>query len=64
MKVNGQEIPLTEALTLQAFLERQGYDIKKVAVERNGSISPKNSFHQALLQPEDVLEIVSFVGGG
>ncbi|MEF2734888.1 MAG: sulfur carrier protein ThiS [Blautia sp.] len=35
-----------------------------MAVERNGEIIPKSKYEETLLSDGDVLEIVSFVGGG
>ena len=45
-------------------LEENGYQIARVAIERNGSILPKASFAETMLEDGDTLEIVSFVGGG
>lgn len=35
-----------------------------IAVECNGSIVPKTSYEEKLLEDGDSLEVVSFVGGG
>ena len=35
-----------------------------VAVEYNGSIVPKNQYEEKILTDGDVIEVVSFVGGG
>ena len=48
----------------KAYLEENGYQIARVAMERNGSILPKASFAETMLEDGDTLEIVSFVGGG
>lgn len=64
MKVNGEQKPLTAPDSLQAFLQAQGYDPMRVAVERNGEIVPRAAFADTMLQEEDTLEIVAFVGGG
>ena len=37
---------------------------KRVAVERNGQIVPKAQYDGIVLEDDDVVEIVSFVGGG
>ena len=64
MRVNGAEVKLDRACTLQAFLEREGYAIDRVAVEKNGEIIPKALYETEPLTENDSLEIVSFVGGG
>ena len=64
MIVNGVEKPLPRPMTAQEYLEENGYQIARVAMERNGSILPKSSFAETLLEDVDTLEIVSFVGGG
>jgi sulfur carrier protein len=64
MKVNGISQNLSERVTLRCFLERNGYDCTRVAVERNGEIVPRGSFGDILLDDSDTIEIVRFVGGG
>lgn len=36
----------------------------KIAVERNREIVPKSGYATVLLQDGDVLEIITFIGGG
>lgn len=50
--------------TLADYLAQTNYDPTKIAVERNGDIVPKAQYGQTLLAAGDVVEIVSFVGGG
>lgn len=64
MRVNGTERQLPEPMTLEAFLLAENYRKDRVAVERNGSIVPRAAYPDTWLEQEDVLEIVSFVGGG
>ncbi|MBM7869775.1 sulfur carrier protein [Clostridium pascui] len=64
MRVNGTDISLNEAQSLFDFLEEQNYDITKIAVERNGEIVPKSAYKIVMLDDEDTLEVVRFVGGG
>ena len=40
------------------------YDPKRIAVERNGEIVFKSQYDDVVLQDEDSIEVVSFVGGG
>ena len=64
MRVNGKEVELKERLTLDKFLESNGYALTKVAVELNGKIVPRKEYTATILEDTDVLEIVCFVGGG
>ena len=64
MRVNGAEVSLDGVCTLKAFLEREGYVIDRIAVEKNGEIIPKALYETEPLTESDRLEIVSFVGGG
>lgn len=64
MKVNGKEIDLRSDMTLKDFLISEGYDISRVAVELNGTVSPRRTYGDVVLKDNDSMEIVSFVGGG
>ncbi len=64
MRVNGKQVELKERLTLEKFLESNGYALSKVAVELNGKIVPRKEYAVTILQDTDALEIVCFVGGG
>lgn len=63
VKINGTDAA-AGGKTLLAYLETTDYDPKRIAVERNGEIVPKAQYGQTVLQDGDVLEVVSFVGGG
>jgi sulfur carrier protein len=64
MRVNGKQVELKERLTLEKFLESNGYALTKVAVELNGKIVPRKEYAATILQDTGALEIVCFVGGG
>ncbi len=64
MKANGKEIEVREGTTLHEFLVSSGYDTSRVAVELNGSVSPRRTYKNVVLNDTDSMEIVSFVGGG
>nr|WP_302487510.1 sulfur carrier protein ThiS [uncultured Ruminococcus sp.] len=46
------------------FLKEQGYNIHRIAVERNEKIEAKESYADIQLDDGDVIEVVSFMGGG
>lgn len=64
MKINGVTVIVPQGVTLLAYLQQQGYQLERIAVELNGDIVPRVQYASILLQDTDVLEIVSFVGGG
>lgn len=63
MKVNGKELSAKE-MTVSIMLEEQGFRAERVAVELNGEICPKSQYDKVILKDDDVIEVVSFVGGG
>ena len=64
MKWNGKQIALETSVTVLEFLQQQGYNAQRVAVERNGEIVRRADFEKELLRDEDTVEVVTFVGGG
>ena len=62
--VNGEELELPEGLTVAALLDRLGVRRERVAVERNGAVVKRARHDDEPVAAGDVLEIVSFVGGG
>ena len=63
VKVNGTELDIA-GKTIEQYLATTNYDIKRIAVERDGDIVPKAQYDETVLRDGDSLEIVSFVGGG
>lgn len=45
-------------------LREDGYDSRSVAVEYNGRILSKSEYASTVLQENDAMEIVCFMGGG
>lgn len=63
IKINGKELDIV-GKTLADCLAAANYDPKRIAVERNGEIVPRNQYSKTVLADGDSIEIVSFVGGG
>ena len=63
MKINGKIITATYKNT-EELLTDNGYKTKYVAVECNGNIIPKNIYSEYVPGADDVIEVVTFVGGG
>ena len=63
VKVNGEERDIA-GKTIAEYLATTNYDMKRIAIERNGDIVPKAAYAETVLADGDSVEIVSFVGGG
>ncbi len=63
VKINGTACDAA-GKTLSEYLAETNYDPKRIAVERNGEIVFKSQYSETVLQDGDVIEVVSFVGGG
>lgn len=64
MIVNGKDMICEPETTLRNMLEKLEIDEDKVVVEINYEIVSKKSYKDLILNKEDEIEIVSFVGGG
>jgi len=63
IQVNGDTREVA-ARTVLALVEELGFDVRKVAVERNLTIVPKSLHAETALEEGDRIELVQFVGGG
>lgn len=64
LRVNGQDREVPEGETLAHLLNSLELPSRRVAVERNGDIVPRDRFEGTVLAARDSIEIVQFVGGG
>ena len=63
IQVNGDTREVA-ARTVLALVEELGFDVRKVAVERNLAIVPRSLHATTVLEEGDRIELVQFVGGG
>lgn len=63
VKINGVNLDIAEK-TISEYLAATDYNPRRIAVERNGDIVPKAKYDEVVLEDGDVIEVVSFVGGG
>ena len=63
VKINGENLDIA-GKTIAEYLQTTDYDPKRIAVERNEDIVPKSQYAETVLSDGDIVEIVSFVGGG
>ncbi|HNX93231.1 MAG TPA: sulfur carrier protein ThiS [Syntrophomonas sp.] len=65
IRINGKEEMISEKkTTLQELIINRGLKPAQVVVEVNLQIISRDQWTQVILQEEDRIEIVSFVGGG
>lgn len=62
--VNGAAADCPADLSVEQLLEYLNLPAGRVAVERNREIVSRGARESVLVQPGDVFEIVTFVGGG
>lgn len=63
LTVNGEELSFTGG-TLESLLLHIGIDQRAVVAEVNGEIILRDHFSTREVHEGDVIELVSFVGGG
>ncbi len=64
MKVNGVQKECPANFTIAELLAQEGFAKEGVAVELNMGIVAKEAYGTTVLKEEDVVEVVSFMGGG
>ena len=62
--LNGEERECGEGMTLADLVAELGLGKRRIAVEVNRDIIPRDEYTTCRLQPGDTIEIVHFVGGG
>lgn len=61
--INGNSVDAA-GMTITEYLEQAQYDARVIVVERNEEIVPKDSYQETRLADGDVIEVVTFMGGG
>jgi sulfur carrier protein len=64
INVNGENKECSTETSVSKLLESLDIDHRYIAVELNHKIVPRTQFNERILQEDDSLEIVTFVGGG
>lgn len=62
--INGEIKECPEGTTIEKLLDLCKIDKNRVAVELNLKVVPRKELSTRILKDEDVLEVVTFVGGG
>jgi thiamine biosynthesis protein ThiS len=64
VKLNGETRECREGMTLADLVAELGLGAKRIAVEMNRDIIPREEYATYRLKAGDEIEIVHFVGGG
>ena len=64
IRLNGQEKDVEAGLTLDELLRRLELPERRLAVERNLKVVPRDRYGATPVEAGDRLEIVTLVGGG
>lgn len=63
VKINGKDYDVS-GMTITEYLTSTEYNKELIALERNEEIVPKAEYDNTVIEDGDIIEIVSFVGGG
>ena len=64
IKLNGNPYEINTETNLNQLLNKLKIQKTKVAIEVNGVIVEKNKYPKVILNKDDKVEIVHFIGGG
>ena len=64
IQLNGDLYEINNGTSLNQLLNKLNIQKNKVAIEVNGEIVEKNKYSNLILNKNDKVEIVQFIGGG
>ena len=64
IQLNGKTHQLQKSLNVSQLLNSLMINKKKVAIEINGEVLSKDNYDSYRVKQNDVIEIVTFIGGG
>tara|TARA_B100001029_G_C14976865_1_gene403590 strand:+ start:505 stop:708 length:204 start_codon:yes stop_codon:yes gene_type:complete len=64
IQLNGKTLKISENLSIKDLLKKYKLNEKKIAIELNGIILPKDNYKKKKIKNSDKIEIVHFIGGG
>ena len=64
IQLNGKTHHLKKSLNVSQLLNSLMINKKKVAIEINGEVLSKDNYDSYRIKQNDVIEIVTFIGGG
>ena len=64
IRLNGKVREVAEGITIRRLLEELGLHPMRVAVHRNLDIIKRERYEEVVLQPDDTIEVLTFMAGG
>ena len=64
IQLNGKKISIHSKFSVRDLIKKYKLKEKKIAIELNGVIVPKDHYGKKRLKDKDKIEIVQFIGGG
>ena len=64
IQLNGKKISINSKFTVKDLVKKYRLKEKKIAIEVNGIILPKQNYSKKKLKNNDKVEVVQFIGGG
>ena len=64
IQLNGKKISIHTNFSVRDLIKKYKLQEKKIAIELNGVILPKQNYIKKKLKDNDKIEIVQFIGGG
>ena len=64
IQLNGISYEINKGINLNELLNKLKIQKNKIAIEVNGEIVEKNKYPNLILNKDDKVEIVHFIGGG
>ena len=64
IQINGKTLKINKNLSIKDLLKKYKLDERKIAIELNGIILPKQNYKKKKIKNRDKIEIVQFIGGG
>ncbi len=62
--VNGKQVEDAAGKSVLDYLNDQGFPTDYIAVECSGAVISRSEYEQKVIRDGEIIEIVSFVGGG
>tara|TARA_Y100000992_G_C20841993_1_gene294161 strand:- start:287 stop:490 length:204 start_codon:yes stop_codon:yes gene_type:complete len=64
IQLNEKQLKINKNLSIKNLLKKYKLNERKIAIELNGVILPKQLYGKKKIKDRDKIEIVQFIGGG
>jgi thiamine biosynthesis protein ThiS len=64
INLNGKITEIAEKSSISDLIDNLGFDIKKIAVEKNLEIIFPDQYQNEIINAGDEIEMIHFIGGG